>query len=259
MVRWVTLAAATAIPLFAQTAKPAFEVASIKPRAQSEPARSAGPAPLGVFYRAGDTVSALIQFAYSTMPFQIVGGPEWARRDRFEINAKAAPGDIPSDQQMRLMVQSLLEDRFKLVVRREQRDMSMSALVMARSDGRAGPKLEKCEDPANAPPLKPLLLPPGSVPFSGRCRTMAAIAATISRILDRLVIDRTGLSGSWTYQMVYAQPQPLPPGALRDLADQAAVGAFSTALQEELGLEVESGRGTGDVLVIESVQQPTEN
>ena len=73
------------------------------------------------------------------------------------------------------------------------------------------------------------------------------------------MIDTTGLTGLWTYEFVYAQTQPLPAGTQRNLADQENVPSFSTALRDELGLKLESGRGLADVMVIESVQPPTEN
>jgi uncharacterized protein (TIGR03435 family) len=73
------------------------------------------------------------------------------------------------------------------------------------------------------------------------------------------VVDRTGLTGLWNFELVFLQLQPLPPGRQRDLADQENVPSFATALQEQLGLKLESGRGPVNVLVVDSVEQPTEN
>jgi uncharacterized protein (TIGR03435 family) len=252
------LATMVAVGLSAQVPKPTFEIASVKRRGdQRVPVSPPSPRPPDVFYRTGDTVDMLVQFAYNMRGFQVIGGPDWVRKDRFEVNAKAA-GAVPVEQ-MRPMVQSMLEDRFRLVVRKDQREMPTESLVLARGDGRLGPKLSKREDPASLPPPKPLAIPPGSVPFTGRCREMSAIAATASGVLATSVVDRTGLTGLWSYEFVYAQIQPLPPGVQRALADQANVPSFSTALQEELGLRLESGRGPIEVVVIEAVQQPVEN
>jgi uncharacterized protein (TIGR03435 family) len=73
------------------------------------------------------------------------------------------------------------------------------------------------------------------------------------------VVDRTGVTGPWTYYIFYARPEPLPPGRERDLAEQENLLPFEAALQQELGLRLEPGRGPVDVIVIDSVQQPTEN
>ncbi|MGH7553391.1 MAG: TIGR03435 family protein, partial [Longimicrobiales bacterium] len=93
----------------------------------------------------------------------------------------------------------------------------------------------------------------------GKCVAISAVAETAAGLLGRLVVDKTGLSGLWTYQLAFARPEPLPPGRERDPADQENVPVFATALQEQLGLKLEPTRGPVDVLVIDSVQQPTEN
>ena len=245
-----------ALTVSAQTPRPTFEVASVKKQpAFIPPSRT--PTSSVVFRRLNATVASLVQFGYNIRNFQLIGGPDWMRKDLFEINARAA-GDTPIEQ-MRLMVQSLLEDRFKLVVRREQRVMQGSALIVARDDGRLGSKIGKCEDPQNQPPMKPIRIPPGGDVRFGKCVAISAVAEMATGFLGRPVIDKTGLTGLWNYELAFARPEPLPPGRERDLADQENVPVFATALQEQLGLKLESTRGPVDVLMIESVQQPTEN
>ena len=243
-----TLLAALLVPTStAQTTRPVFEVASIKPT-ESRPAGGRQPSP-DVFYRPGATLAALIQFAYGVEDVQVLDGPDWIRRDRFAVNAKAA--SVPSDNQMQLMVQSLLEDRFKLVARTDRREMRLENLVLARNDGRPGSRLVPCEDRANLPPPRPLVVPPGSAPFRGRCRELSALVGNASTLLGVPVVDRTGLSGLWSWDLVYLQNQPLSPGV-----DTAGTPVFRTALQEELGLKLEPGRGPVEVIVIESAQRP---
>jgi uncharacterized protein (TIGR03435 family) len=87
---------------------------------------------------------------------------------------------------------------------------------------------------------------------------MSVIVNLAAGILRMPVVDKTGLTGMWRHELVFADPQPIPPGAARDLADPN-LPSFSTALQEQLGLKLESGTGPVDVLVVDSVQQPTEN
>jgi uncharacterized protein (TIGR03435 family) len=198
-----------------------------------------------------------MRFGYNVGDFQLIGGPDWIRKDLFEIDARA--GSDASTEQMRLMVQSLLEDRFMLVVRREQRVMQGSAMVVARDDGRLGPKLEACSDAQNPSPWVPIRVPPGGEVRARKCAPIAEIAEIATGVLGRPVVDRTSLDGLWNYELAFAQAQPLPPGRVRDLADQENVPVFATALQEQLGLKLESTRGPVDVIVIDSVRQPTEN
>ena len=277
--RWTVavfvLTVVSILALSAQSSKLSFEVASVKriqPRS-GPPQPPSGSLPLrrnalrgDAFYRAG-TVASFIQFAYRLTQGQVLGGSDWVRRDRFEIDARVL-GEA-TNAETRLMVRSLLEERFKLVVREERREMPYSVLVIARSDGRLGPKLERCENPeearlrepfdASSPVPAPVVIGPGGVPFTGRCVSIDVIAEVAARLLQTPVIDKTGLDGLWTYSMVYAQSQPLPAGPERDLADQAPLPSFSVALRDELGLELDRVRGAIDVLVIESIQQLIEN
>jgi len=241
------------VTLSAQTPRPAFEAASVKKQPAFIPPSRRPPSGVA-FYRTNATVASLVQFGYNIREFQLIGGPEWIRRDLFEINARAA-SEVSTDR-MRLMVQSLLDDRFTLVVHKEQREMRGSALVLARDDGRPGPKLEKCGDPQNPSPWNPIRIPPGGDIRFGKC---VAISSVADAATGRPVIDKTGLTGMWSYELAFARPEPLPPGRERDLADQEGVPLFPAALQEQLGLKLESWVGPVDVVVVDSVRQPTEN
>ena len=147
---WV-VAALLGASIAAQQPKPQFEVASVKPQGESISGGSLGHAvssaanamprarPGGLFNPTHASVEHLVMFAYDLRPYRIVGGPDWMRRDLFQINARAE-SDAPAGQ-IRLMVQSLLEDRFKLVTHVEPREMRFQALVRARPDGPLGPSL----------------------------------------------------------------------------------------------------------------------
>jgi uncharacterized protein (TIGR03435 family) len=244
------LLAGMAVTLSAQTPKPAFEVASVKKQLEFVvPVKGAGsgapPAVRAAFRAANATVGSLVQFGWEIRDFQVIGGPEWVRKDLFEINARAA-SEVPNDQ-MRLMVQSLLEDRFRLVVHKEQREMQTSELVVARQDGRLGPKLEKCADPDRRSPLMPVRIPRGGLVERMRCVPMSTIVKLAVGMLRRPVEDKTALTGLWNFELVYA------------IEIESDAPSFQTALQDQLGLRVESTRGPVDVIVIDSVQQPTEN
>lgn len=255
----------------AQPSKPAFEVASVRPQTRAmTPADLVTGAPRvqpgGLFNPTHATVVSLIVFAYELKHWQIVDGPDWIQRDGFEINARAE-GDV-APEQIRLMVQSLLEDRFRLVTHTGQRDMEHLVLVPAHADGRLGAYLQRVgacnrETRAKAEEQMP---PRAQTSTGGRafgCGTLDAFARLISMQANMPVIDRTALEGNWVYQMRYGSPLP---GAMRSgvsvvSADPAdpALPPFAVALEEQLGLKLESARGPIDVIVIDSVQQPTEN
>jgi uncharacterized protein (TIGR03435 family) len=235
------------VALSAQAPRPSFEVASIKKQDERiiPPGPQTGRSSLVTFYRMNATVASLVQFAYDIRAFQVIGGPDWARKDYFEINAR--PANEAAPERMRLMVQSLLEDRFKLVVRREQREMRTSALVLAREDRRLGPKLQPCTNPDRQPEPRPVRVPRGSWVENLRCVPISAVVKMAGGITEGPVEDKTGLTGLWTLELSYATEA------------EAEAPPFQTALQDQLGLKLESTRGPVDVMVIASVQQPTEN
>jgi uncharacterized protein (TIGR03435 family) len=120
----------------AQEARPAFEVASVRKQAavvRSEPSAVPTPTTSTTYRTRNATVASFIVFAYGVIAAQVVGGPSWVHEDFFEIDAR--PGREASRDEMRLMVRSLLEDRFKLVIHREQRQLRTSTIVLARQDG----------------------------------------------------------------------------------------------------------------------------
>jgi len=250
---WASVLAMTvAVTLTAQAPKRSFEVGSVRPSGPSTP--SSDPVvrvrPGGVFHPTHATIESLLVFAYDLRPYRIVGGPSWVRRDLFEINARAGY-DAAADE-IKLMVQSLLSDRFKLVIRREQREMRYAALVRARPNGPLGPKLVSLEEctPAIVNELRrkfPEKYPPptgGGITGCG-----ASTLADFLTLLGTPVIDATGLNGGVYYTLSYRA------GADSD----SNLPAISTALEEQLGLKLESRRGPVDVLVIESIQPPTGN
>jgi uncharacterized protein (TIGR03435 family) len=263
----VGIVAALLVTTVVAQSKPTFEVASIKP--QLEPMSFANIAtfsprlrPGGVFTGSHATVAALVLYAYDLQPFQLIGGPDWARRDTFEISAKASAD--ASAAQVRRMVQSLLEDRFKLVVHTEQRDIRYYALVAARQDGRLGPYISRMPDdctPSNAAEVVKKFPPRAATTedgmMFGRCTNMSALASLLTVDMDKPVIDETGLSGRFVYEI---RGVSLNASRLRATSDGLPKWpSVPVALEEQLGLKLQSREGPFPVLVIESVSQPTEN
>ena len=247
---WSLLIVSVTVTLSAQAPRLSFEVASVRYRGDQPlfipPTRT----PPNIFYRSGETVEFLVRLAYGVQKFQVTGGPDWVRKNFYEINARIAADSSPD--QIPLMLRSLLEDRFKLVIRQEQRDMRFLALVAAREDRRLGPQIARC-DPANLPPPKAVPLPRGGMIAFGTCKPISDIAAVGTGVTGEPVIDRTGLTGLWNFELAYERQSRAIAG------EPAEVPPLPVALQEQLGLKLESTRGPVDVVVIESVQPPTEN
>lgn len=199
------------------------------------------------------TLAGLVKFAYQLHDFELIGGPEWARKDLFQITAKPASAD---DEHGRSMLRSLLEERFRLVLREQVREMRFYSLVLARKDGRLGPELTRCDDQKTPRPPQPrttINRRPGSVPLSAWCLPISSMIYTSAEVMGAPVVDRTGLSGLWSYFLLYAPPYMLDSPDVRD------VPPLEIALREQFGLKLDPQRGPMKVQLIESVQPPTEN
>ncbi len=232
-----------------------FEVATIKP---SDPAR-AGIGP-GVTMRPPDvvtfntTLGYLIGFAYDMHARQIVGGLPWIESEKFDIVGRPQAAGVPSLPQFRALLRNLIEERFQLKTHREKRNLPAYALVV----GSNGPKMSRNETNPNGPPGaggKGL----GVMVFSNA--TMGDFATVMQgNIVDRPVVDRTGLQGrfdftlSWTpdesqYRQAGIQVPPAP-------ADAKLPGLF-TAIEEQIGLRLESVTAPVEVIVIDGAEKPT--
>jgi uncharacterized protein (TIGR03435 family) len=267
-------AVVSSITLAAQVPAPEtlrFEVASVK-RAASEPPLPGGPTSPDRFYRTNITLRNLINYAYDLRLFRILGGPEWTGSDRWDVSAKAERA--PSLAEMRTMVQRLLAERFGLKAHLETRDLPTYDLVLARDDGRLGPNMKPaavdCEPfrsgqraMREAPLDDAKRFPRCGTSFSigGGVRTaryngtpMSRLAVFLQTDANRVVIDKTGVSGSFDIELTFEDEESLKyfPGA-----KQREAPSLFTALQEQLGLKLESSRGPVEVLVIDSVDRPT--
>jgi uncharacterized protein (TIGR03435 family) len=221
------------------------------------------------------TLRALIRLAYGNASLfrpeeQIVGGPGWIDADRFDIEAKAA-AEFAADpdgvtRQHLAMLRTLLEERFKLAAHMEQRDLAIYALVMARKDGALGPDLQRstldCSASATPPPagVKCGVTNDGPT-LVGRSMPIAALVAflNISPAVGRLVQDHTGLTGLFDARLNFVRPFVLAPGGAAPNPDVDSGPTIFTALQEQLGLKLESRRAPIDILVIDAIQRLAED
>jgi bla regulator protein blaR1 len=271
--------------------KMSFEVASVKPSKgafvpsdfplNSEDAYR----PTGGRLRADVPLSVYIEFAYKLWPHEeqrreFSHLPKWVTTDRYSVEARAATGN-PTKDQMRLMVQSLLADRFHLAAHFETREVPVFALTLVKA-GRPGPKLvphaegPPCDQPgpspgaglAGFPPVcgsMTAIKMPGSLLFlvGSRDVTMDVFASSLSEVplgLGRPVINKTGLKGSVDFTLEWA---PEPRGTVT--SDSPAVPADQAgptpveALHDQLGLKLESTKGPLRILIIDRVERPSEN
>jgi uncharacterized protein (TIGR03435 family) len=263
-------------------AGPAFEVASIKPNKSGDQRVMLQLPPTGRMTATNIPLRLLLRQAFDVQDFQIVGGPNWLSTDRFDITAKAPEGVTTGPEQLRPMLRALLADRFKLVAHTETREMPIYSLVVARADGKLGAKLSTakvdCEARFSAarraggpPPAFPAPGQPMECGFMMGGGTMNAggmpmleLARSLSPLVGRIVIDKTGLKDRYDFQLTFAPegrgfgPGPGPGGGEPPAVDPNTPSLF-TALQEQLGLKLESERGPVDVVVIDRVEPPTED
>jgi len=243
--------------MMAADADPSFEVATIKPTDPDTQGRRIN-ADGRNFVTQNTTLADLIKFAYRINGKQIVGAPEWFDSERFSINAVSDGHGAPSDKQWRMMVQKLIAERFKFKTHTEKRELSVYVL----SVGKDGPKnLTKSLSTEILPRLSIVPDPAGFV-SSVQNATLKEYAdiALQGMLLDRPVLDQTGITGRYDFKITFMPDEsvfgghgPAPP-----TSDNPAPNFF-TAIQEQLGLKLDAVRAPADVMVIDHVERPSDN
>jgi uncharacterized protein (TIGR03435 family) len=236
-------------------ADPVFEVATIKPTKPGEE-RKAFMVRGRQFSTINTSAAELITFAYGIHAKQIVGAPPWLESDKFDLLAKPDGEGQPNDKQWKTMLQKLLADRFQLKFHRDKKELSVYAIVVAKN----GPKMSKNESDPNG---LPGLFFRGLGVLPAHNATMADFAGVMqSAVLDRPVVDQTGLAGRWDFTLTWT-PDEFQFGGLGAHvprpADNAAAPSLFTAMQEQLGLKLESTKADAEVFVIDHVEKPSEN
>jgi uncharacterized protein (TIGR03435 family) len=243
-------AGSTAMPA---DAHPSFEVATIKPSSPGEDLNGRAPfLEQGRHYSANNvTLIDLVKLAYWIQPRQILNPPAWAETDKFDIEAEPDTLGKPSTEQYREMYRKLLEDRFKLSIHRDKKQFPVYALRPEKD----GPKITKSS--AGPKDRSYSLLNPG--PHGGSTFTyvnvtMASLLSDLMQpwaIKDRQVVDQTGLTGRFDFSLTYA-PDPLA-------AEAGTAPDIFHAVQQQLGLKLESTNAPVEVIVIDHVEPPTPN
>jgi uncharacterized protein (TIGR03435 family) len=239
-----------------QAASTSFDVASVRANTSGEVEGVIGPRPGGYGVR-NVSLRLIIIRAYGLRPFQVTGGPGWIDSERFDIDARSPAGTSSDD--VLLMLQALLADRFALRVHREQREQPIYALVRAGTNSSLGPQLKAstatCIAPApngDSPCRMGGSLTSGLSTLKGVGQPLAALATQLGGSLDRLVVDRTQLTGLFDFDLIWNR-------ALRAAGAADDTPSLFTAVAEQLGLRLEPSRGNVETLVIDSVERPTSN
>jgi uncharacterized protein (TIGR03435 family) len=215
------------------------------------------------------TLKFLIGLAYGVQDIQISGGPDWVNRAEFNVNAEGEDdaGSLPA------MFQSLLEERFNLAVRRETREVSVYALRLAKPGGKFGPNLHEADAgdcPQEPPPTpaqikSPLWTPCGAFHasrghLSGKKVTLRMLTSPLVAQVGRPVLDETGVTDKLDLALDWTADANLGPQGDRGQAQGSTEGpSIFTALREQLGLKLESGKGPVEILVVEHAEKPSED
>jgi len=235
------------------------------------------------------TLRMLIRNAYQLQDFQISGGPSWIGSDHFDVVAKMDNGDVrdplSAERQdptrptrLQLMIRALLTERFQLAVHTETKELPVYALVLARNDGRLGPELRRSDTDCAAlvgsargregvpPPSQAsggnlqcgIRVGPGTLSVGGA--SLSQLANSLSMFTGRVVLDRTGLTGTFDANLTWTPDQmpQRPPGAPELPIDPNGPSLF-TAVREQLGLKLDSQKGPVEILVIDRAEHPTQD
>ena len=240
-------------------ANPEFTVATIKPSSPGAPRGGYG-------FRGQDvtttnvTVNWLIKLAYNVHARQISGGAAWLDSEKYDIVGRPDTPGQPSRDQMKLMIQKLLADRFQLKFHTEKRELPVYAMVVLKT----GAKITVSSGDPHAFPGIGFAQGPGVVSLVGRNTGLDGVANGLqSNILDKPVVNQTGLTGRYDFTLRFtpdptqvANFGPLAPG---NAADVDAPPDIFTAFQQQLGLKLQSTKAAVDVIVIEKIERPSPN
>ncbi len=278
LILWACVAYATCAQT---TAKPQFEAASVKPSLSQ---RIMSVRPLPGRLSADASLQVLIEYAYGVEPFQIVGGPNWLPSKRYQIDATA--DTAASREQILLMLQSLLEDRFRLKIHRQTKELPVFALVPDKAPlDLPSPQKGTCVDSAANAAAEwtgagRLAAPAEAQLAQGQCGTafvvlrsqgaqikggkvsMPELARVLSTLVGRSVIDRTGFTGLFDVSLDFVPddttpslPPPPPDSGISNMTGLS----IAQALQQQLELRFQSTKGPVPVIVVDEAEPPSVN
>jgi uncharacterized protein (TIGR03435 family) len=256
--------AATGIFAQAPATRPTFngfEVATIKPTpADYQGGRFIKMQSAHLFSAKNHALKTLIAAGYNLSLQAISGGPAWVDSDRYDIVAKA-PNEIrPNLDEQMAMLRKLLADRFSLTFHREQKELPIYALTIAKTGSKLKESTVSPDASPEGPPPLIFVLSPQGVSLPGRNATMAELASVMQRAaVDRPVVDQTGLTGRYDFVLEWT-PDDTQFGGQRPPTPEVPVKPdLFAALQQQLGLKLVATRGPVEVLVIDRIERPSNN
>ena len=243
--------------MMAADADPSFEVATIKPNNSGvlimQDLRVDGRR----FVTRNSSLGDLIAFAYKVQVKQIVGAPDWLNQDRYDLTGVPGGDDTPSMTQVGVMVQRLLKDRFGLAFHHETREMPAYVLTVAKN----GPKLTPPASPGPLPTIgfRPA---PNGLTLLDLNGTVAAFASVLQiMVLDRPVVDQTGIAGRFDVQVTFTPDDSEFKGQrmVPPTDPASAAPSLFDAVQQQLGLKLSAQKAQVDVISIDHVERPSPN
>jgi uncharacterized protein (TIGR03435 family) len=247
--------ASVCLLLSASAGAQTFEVASIKksPPQSGDRQFTGFQTPGGGRFNTLNTpLSMLVGFAYNVKDYQLSGGPGWANSETYNITAKS-DANATLDQ-FRVMLQALLKERFKLVLRHETKDAPIYELVVAKGGA-------KIQEDTTSP--MPTMMTRGRGKAVAKKASLAMFVQMLGTLTGRPVVDKTGLASTYAFNLDWTpdpgEGGPRPLGGVETNPPDAGGPSLFTALQEQLGLRLESAKGPVEFLAIEAVEKPTED
>lgn len=244
--------------MMAPDASPAFDVSTIKPNDKGETSMQRLTINARNFVTVASSLDDLIGFAFNVQTKQILGAPEWSNKDRYDINATLDTEGMPGDKQLRLAVRKLLEDRFKVKFHKDEKELPAFVLTVAKN----GPKLTPTETTG---PLPNLGVAPASngltlIVHNGLISELCELLQSL--ILDRPVVDETKIPGKFDIAVTFtpddSQFHGHPP-PFKKADDVEAAPSLFEAVQQKLGLKLESQKAPVPVIVLDHVEKPSAN
>jgi uncharacterized protein (TIGR03435 family) len=238
----------------------AFEVATVKPTGPDPKGRYIRMQSVHQFEAKNHALKTLIAAAYNLSPQAISGGPAWVESDHYDILAKTPNEARPNLDEQMSMLRKLLAERFKLTFHREQKELSIYALTVAKKGSKLQESTASAEPHPEGPPPLVFVISPQAVRLPARSASIAELASVLQRAaLDRPVVDRTGLSARYDFDLEWAPDETQFGGVLGKGPDDSVKPDLFAALQQQLGLKLEAIRGPVDALVIDHAERPSEN
>jgi uncharacterized protein (TIGR03435 family) len=245
------------LPPMAADANPSFEVATIKP-SKPDDQRKAFIVNGNQFHIINQPLTQIVSFAFDVQAKQVIGLPDWADTDKYDIDGKPDGEGAPNGKQWKIMIQKLLADRFKLAFHKDKKELSVYVLSVTKT----GSKMTKNDSAPNG--LPSLFFQGGLGKLNVRNALMTDFTGLMQGVvLDRPVVDQTGLTGRYDFSLNWTPDDSqfagmgarIPPPT--DAAD--APPNLYTAIQEQIGLKLEATKAPADVMVIEHVEKPSAN